>query len=177
MIYFSSQEYDSTISGFKALYFDKRRYCPIMRVMSKEDLPHGEKIDRRRKLSAFGKDVNNVNRRIMERVQARERLTVIGKLLSPGDRTLSEMSHPQQEQNRAELEIEEIWLKFKLGIIKQAEQQRSLAEKFNDLEKGKPDVYHWLTDTDFHGPSRAQQIRTKVIPPIYIGKFHTKRLK
>ena len=142
--------------------------------MPKERLSYGGAKHRRRELSSFRKEVTDLNRRITEKVNARDRLAEIGNRLS-GDPTLSIMNPMEREQTRAELEIEQIWLQRKLGFITEGQQQQLLSREFNKLEAGKPDIYNWLVATDLHGPTRAQQIRDRVIPPIRIAGFHTNR--
>jgi len=135
---------------------------------------HGEAVHRRRALADGRQGVSEINKRIIDRIQGKQRLEEIGNFLSPEDLTLASMQHPQQEQTRAELEIEQMWLQLKLGMITQEQQRQLLTSKFDELEKGKADVYHWLVD-NANGPSRAQQIRDKVMPPIRIAGYYTKR--
>ena len=142
--------------------------------MTKEQLSYGGAKHRRRELSSFRKEAADLNRRITEKVDARDRLAQIGSRLS-GDPTLFIANLMEREQTRAELEIEQIWLQRKLGFITEGQQQQLLSREFNKLEKGKPDVYNWLVGTDLHGPTRAQQIRDRVIPPIRIAGYPTKR--
>ena len=142
--------------------------------MPKEQLSHGGAIHRRREIGAARQDISRLSKEIIGRLEARTRLKEIDSLLSPGNPILSLVSYVDRDKDRASLEIEQIWLKYKLGISTQAEQQSGLSKKFDDLEKGMPAVYDWLTKID-NGPSKAQQIRDKVIPPIRIAGFPTKR--
>jgi hypothetical protein len=142
--------------------------------MPKEHLSYGDAKHRRRELSTFRKDVSELNKRITEKLNAQDRLAEIGARLS-GDPTLSIANPLEREQTRAELEVEQLWLQLKLGFISQGQQQQLLSREFNKLEKGKPGVYNWLVGTDFHGPTKAQQIRDKWFPPIRIAGFTTKR--
>lgn len=139
-----------------------------------KELTHSQAVHRRRELGEARQDTTLMNQKILERLKARDRLRYIESLLTPDRSPLSVLSGLELEKTKAELEIEQIWLKFKIGMITQTEQQRELSKKFDDLEKGKPDVYAWLVDVD-SGQSRAQQIRGKVIPPIRISGYHTKR--
>lgn len=102
-------------------------------------------------------------------------MTEIDQILSPDDRTLSVMNDQEREQTRTGLEIEHIWLELKLGIITQADKERSLSGMFDGLEKDNPDVYNWLVARNDHGLSMAERIRDKVMPPVYVGGYHTKR--
>jgi len=136
---------------------------------------HGEAVNRRRILAETRqRAVFNVDQRIIERSQAGRRLTEIDQILSPDDKTLSIMNIQEREQTRTGLEIEHIWLQLKLDIITQAEKERLLADKFDELEKHKPSLYRWLTENE-HGLSMAKQIRNKVMPPIRVTGYYTKR--
>jgi len=135
---------------------------------------HGEAVHRRRILADRRQEVSDINKRIVDRIQGKQSLEEIGKLLSPDDLTLSIMNIQEREQTRAELEIKQIWLQLKLGMITQEQQKQLLTSKFDELENGKADVYHWLVD-NAHGPSRAQQIRDNVMPPIRVAGYYTKR--
>lgn len=98
----------------------------------------------------------------------------IDQILSPDDQTLSIMNIQEREQTRTGLEIEHIWLQLRLGIITPAEKQRLLAGKFDELEKHKSSLYRWLTENE-HGLSMAERIRDKVMPPIRVAGYYTKR--
>lgn len=145
----------------------------------RKELPHrshGEAVNRRRILAIARKTaVLNVEARITDKNQARDRLIEIDRTLSPDDQTLSEMTDPEREQTRTGLEIERIWLQLKLNIITPAEKELSFAGIFKELEK-KSDVHNWLFAEDQHGLSMMVRIRDKVMPPaIYVGGYHTKR--
>lgn len=143
---------------------------------SKERRSHGEAVHRRRILAATRQgEVFDVNKKILETSQAQERLEEIEKLLSPDDTTLSLLNAQEREQTRASLEIEGIWLQFRLGIVTQPDKQRLLTGKFDELEKTKPDVYQRLVTKSDQGLSMAERIRDKVIPPSNIAGFYTKR--
>jgi hypothetical protein len=119
--------------------------------------------------------VLNIDARIIDKNQARERLEEIGQYLSPEDKTLSIMTDQEREQTLTGLKIERIWLQLKLGIITQPEKQSSLAGIFNEAEKKKSGVYDWLDARNKDGLSMKERIRDKVFPPIYVGKYYTKR--
>lgn len=95
-------------------------------------------------------------------------------LLSPDNVSMSMKNPAERERMQAELEIEQIWLQLKLGIISPDEQKQLLSGKFDELEQMKPGVYKQLVASD-HGMSVAQQIRDKVMPLIRIAGYHTKR--
>lgn len=146
--------------------------------MSKEQdpkkIPHGEAKHRRRELARHRRDISDIAQQIIKKIEARDRLAEIEKRLSQDNFALSVMSPQEREQTRAELEIEQIWLQYKCGLITQEQQNQLLSSKFDELEKARPDVYHELVRND-HGLSIAQQIRNRVISPIRIGGYYTKR--
>ena len=114
--------------------------------------------------------------RILETSQAQRRLMEIDQILSPDDQTLSIMNSEEREQTQTCLKIERTWLQLKLGIITQADKQRSLAGIFNELEENNLGVYNWLFARNEDGLSMVERIRDKVMPPaIYVGGYHTKR--
>ena len=146
--------------------------------MNKEHIPHrshGREINRRKILAIARKAaVLDVDALIIEKKQARDRLTKIDWTLSPNSQELSEMTDPERDQTRTGLEIERIWLQLKLGIITPAEKEQSLAGIFKEVEK-KPDVNNWLFAKDQHGLPMAVRIRDKVMPPIRVAGYYTKR--
>ena len=144
--------------------------------MTKEHLPRSEKIHRRRVLADHRRqDLHDVSKQIIKKLEAQKRLSEVTELLSPKNPVLSLIAPLEREQTRASLELEQIWLELKCGMINREEHSQLLQQKFTELENGMPDVYHWLTDMHLRNPSRAQQIRDKVIPPIHIGGYYTKR--
>ena len=135
-------------------------------------------MHRRRVLAAARQAaVFDVDEKIIEKEQARRRLEQIEELLTPGNTSLSLLNNEEREQTRNGLEIELIWLQFKLGRITQVEKQQALSTKFDELEKVNPDVYQWLTSRNEQGLSMAERIRDKVIPPIRVAGYYTKRLE
>lgn len=80
----------------------------------------------------------------------------------------------QEEQCRAELEIELIFLQCKIGKITQADQQKRLSELLDTIEKTNSNLYDVLIGDEIR-PSRVQEIKNKVIPPIHVVGYHTKR--
>ena len=145
--------------------------------MSRERrLPHSEAVHRRRILAATRQAaVFKVNERITERSQAGQRLAEIEELLSPDNQSLSVLNAQELEQTRTGLEIEHIWLQFKLGSISQPEKERLLKSKFDELEQANPDMYQWLVSKNEQGLSMAERIRDKVIPPTRVAGYYTKR--
>lgn len=123
----------------------------------------------RREKARDRQDIAKINQHIEINVN-KHLLAAVGKLLSPEDLTLSALPHPQQEQTRASLEIKQIWLKLKCGVINQEQNKQLLSEKFDKLQGAMPDVYYWLVHTNLDGPSRAQKIRDEIFPPIRIAK-------
>jgi hypothetical protein len=119
--------------------------------------------------------VLNVDAPIIEKSQAGRRLTEIEWTLSPDSQTLSEMTDLERDQTRTGLEIERIWLLLRLGIINKDDKQRSFAGIFDELEKTKIGVYNWLVARNEHGLSMAERIRDKVMPPIRVAGYYTKR--
>ncbi len=143
--------------------------------VSKERRPHGEALHRRRTLAVARQGVFEINQKILETSQAKERLEEIGKLLSPEDATLSRLSPQEREQTRAMIEIESIWLQFRLNIITQPKKQQLLTDKFDELEKANPNVYGLLFSRDEQGLSMVERIRDNVFPPTRIVGYYTKR--
>jgi hypothetical protein len=143
--------------------------------MHKEHLSRGEAVNRRRALAIARKTaLLDIDARILEKQQARDRLQEIDWELSPESLTFSEMTQPELDQTRVALEIERIWLQSKLGIITPVEKQRSFDDIFKKIQR-KPEVHRWLTSENEHGVSMLQRIRDKVIPPIRIEGYYTKR--
>lgn len=147
---------------------NKERYIPHR--------SHSEAVNRRRILAIARRTaVLNVDARILEKNQARDRLAEIDQYLSPDDQTLSMMTDPELDQTRTGLEIERTWLQLKLGIITPAEKEQSLAGIFEEVEKNKPEVSGWLNARNEHGLSMKERIRDKVMPPIRVAGYYTKR--
>jgi hypothetical protein len=144
--------------------------------MPKEHLSHGEAVNRRRALAIARKTaLLDLDARILEKQQARDRLKDIDWTLSPESLTFSEMTQPELDQTRASLEIERVWLQSKLGIITPVEKQRSIENVLKRI-KSKPEVHRWLISENEHGVSMLQRIRDKVNPPVSISGYHTTRL-
>lgn len=137
----------------------------------------GEAIHRRKILAETRRRVVfSVDEKIIDKEQAAARLTEVNTLLDLENLGLSVFTPQELEQTRAGLEIEQIWIRYKLGIISSVEEKnRLLQTKFNELEQTKPGTYQWLTSRDDRGLSMAERIRDKVMPPIRVAGFHTKR--
>jgi len=104
-----------------------------------------------------------------------QRLAEIKKLLSPDNLELSRMSFFEGEKTKAEWEIERIFLQLKLRKITQEDSRRKLSGFLGNLEKSMPDVYHSLVGDEIK-PSKVQEIRNDVMPPIiYGGRYYAKR--
>ncbi len=137
--------------------------------------PRGEAKHRREAIAKFRREnTSRVTQQIIDTLKAKQRLADIGMLLSPDNVSMSMKNPAERERMQAELEIEQIWLQLKLGIISPDEQKQLLSGKFDELEQMKPGVYKQLVASD-HGMSVAQQIRDKVMPLIRIAGYHTKR--
>lgn len=137
---------------------------------------HGEAVHRRRLLAeARQKAVFNIDQRIIDRSQAERRLVEIDKILSPDDQSLAIMDREERERTKVGLEVEHIWLEFRLGIITSAEKQSKLAVKFDEVWLDNEDRFNWLTSKNEHGVSMAEKIRDKVIPPMRVAGYYTKR--
>lgn len=143
--------------------------------MNGKRLSHSKVKHRRGTLAEARRGVFDVDKRIIDRSQAERRLAQIEELLSPDNQSLSTLDAQELELTRTGLEIEYIWLKLKLGIITQTENQQLLTSRFDELQQTKPDVYQWLVLENEHGLSMAQWIRNKVFPPTLVAGFYTKR--
>lgn len=78
-------------------------------------------------------------------------------------------------QERASLEVEAVWLQFKSGRMSSSNRQSTLTRLLDNMEKTQPEVYRWLTIEGKDGVSPLTEIRDKVIPPVKIAGYHTKR--
>lgn len=119
--------------------------------------------------------VSIIHERFLEADVNRRRLAEIGQLLSDPILPFADpLKKLEQEGNRVSLEIEQIWLRGKVGIITQAQSQHEASEKFDELEKKRPDIYDWLVGKNPDEPTRAQLIHDKVFPSIRVAGFFTK---
>lgn len=137
---------------------------------------HGKQINRRRVLAEARREPSpdREERRTADSKddpirQARIRLLNVELALSPNN---EESMAPSEE---ASLEIERIWLEFKVGDISADERNSRFQKKLDDWGTSNPDVFDLLTRVNGSGVNRLAEIRDKVIPPIKIGGFHTKR--
>jgi len=101
--------------------------------------------------------------------KARERLMSVEAMLSPVNEA---NTTPFQ---RASLEIEKIWLRFKTGKISGSERQSNLGRTLNYWEINNHEVFDQLTQENGDGITLLAGIRNRVIPPINIGGFYTKK--
>lgn len=138
---------------------------------SEKEPPHGEQVYRRRVLaSTRQKSSLDGERWSVEEVEkARERLMSVEAMLSPVNEA---NTTPFQ---RASLEIEKIWLRFKTGKISGSERQSNLGRTLNYWEINNHEVFDQLTQENGDGITLLAGIRNRVIPPINIGGFYTKR--
>jgi len=151
------------------------RVTPEHKKLSRSEAKYRRRVLSEARKKDWKKEVFNVDQRITDKIQAKQRLMKIDQILSPEDQTLSTMedvTDQEREQIRTGLEIEHIWLQSKLGTITSAEKERSFAGIFNGLKKAKPDVYNWLVATNEDGLSMLEQIRNKVFPPIHVGGYY-----
>lgn len=137
---------------------------------------HGEQIHRRRVLAEARREPppDREERRTADSKDdpirlARVELRNIEARLSPDSET------SMTPLDRASLEVEKIWLKFKVGDISADERSSRFQKKLNDLETSSPDVFDLLIRENGSGFTLLAKIRDKVIPPTEIGGFHTKR--
>ena len=114
--------------------------------------------------------VFNVNEKIFGNEQAKRRLDQVEDLLKPDNQTLSALNEQERERTRSGLEIEHIWLQFKLGVITAEEKRYQLSSKFDELEQGKPTVATWLFQKNERKLSMVERIRNKVMPPMLFAE-------
>ncbi len=152
-----------------------------MNVNSPERKPHkkishGEAIHRRWELAKVRRNkVFDVDEKIIERSRAQERLADIDRFLSSDDMTLALMNSTEREQTRVGLEIERVWLQNKFEIITKADRQKFVSDLLTKLEQSNPGVYKWLTFRNGTERTMLEKIRDKVMPPIRVEKYYTKR--
>lgn len=131
-------------------------------------LPPSESAYRRRVLAeerrAYLPDVHEI---IRSKEAAGRRLEEVEKKLEEND------GLPVEE--RAKLEVEEIWLQFRLGEIGDPERQSRLQLLLNRLEAEHPDVLERLTAEDKDHRTILSQIVKRVMPPTTETSYHTKR--
>ncbi|MFA4827245.1 MAG: hypothetical protein WC596_03290 [Candidatus Shapirobacteria bacterium] len=137
----------------------------------KGESSHGEKVHRSRVLAAARRESSFDEERwsVEEVEKARKRLMSVEAMLSP----VSEANMTPFQ--KASLEIEKIWLRFKTGKISGSERQSNLGRTLNYWETNNHEVFDQLTQENGDGITLLAGIRNRVIPPINIGGFHTKR--
>lgn len=147
--------------------------------VNKKEQPHrsqGEAKHRRDELAKARRgEVFDVNKRLIERTTALTRLDEINRLLSPNDMTLALMDDSERARTKAGLEIEQLWIQNKFELITTAERQHKLSEILVKLEGSNKDVYSWLTNRNGNDPTMLEKIRDKVMPPIRVAGYYTKR--
>jgi len=108
---------------------------------------------------------------IREKVLAEKRIVEVEQLLNSKGKKTTEIL----PKDKVSLEIELIWLKFRLERITPAERQSLLQKKLNALEQESPEIFNWLTTEAENGFAPLARIRDSVMPPIEIKGYHTKR--
>lgn len=108
---------------------------------------------------------------IREKVLAEKRIVEVEQLLNSKGKKTTEIL----PKDKVSLEIELIWLKFRLERITPAERQSLLQKKLNALEQESPEIFNWLTTENESGFAPLARIRDSVMPPIEIKGYHTKR--
>jgi len=98
-------------------------------------------------------------RRISEDEQAEKRLEEIRGLLD------LEISRKLAPRERAILEVELIWLEFRIGRITSEERQSRLLKKLDVWEKEEGDLFNWLIGENGNGFNLLSRIRDRVISP------------
>jgi len=108
---------------------------------------------------------------IREKVLAEKRIVEVEQLLNSKGKKTTEIL----PKDKVSLEIELIWLRFRLERITPAERQSLLQKKLNALEQESPEIFNWLTTENESGFAPLARIRDSVMPPIEIKGYHTKR--
>lgn len=138
-------------------------------------LTPSEAAQRRQVLAKERRDPDKLIRQgIRELSKAEDRLRKVSGLLNSKGEKTEELS-TEEKVNLVSLEIELIWLEFRLLRISQADKDSQLDKKLNELEKEDPDLYDWLTTESEGELAPLARIRDSVIPPIKMGGYHTKR--
>lgn len=146
--------------------------------MSQERLSSSEAAHRRQVLAEERRKPSFIEQTIFEKEQAERRFVEVKSLLNSEGTALEELAVQEElslEQIRVSLEIEQIWLKFRLEHISQAKRQSLLQKKLDKLEREDPDLLEWLTTSDEDDEALLGSIRNRVIPPIRVKGFYTKR--
>lgn len=134
--------------------------------MNKErNLSKGEARHRRKVLSSARKD-QGFKQEVREKSLTEEKSEAIVKKLQEDELT------PEQ---KVILEVERIWLDFKIHKIDQQERQLQLNKLLNELEQKSPDIYKMLTVEETNGITKLVEIRNRIIPFVNIEGYHTKR--
>ena len=151
--------------------------------MTKERLTQGrltpsQAVHRRQVIAEERRKPDNFEIVLLERGQAERRFRQVQHLLNShgvGLNKLAEKEKLSLDQARLSLEIEDIWLRFRLDYLSQADRQSLLDDKLKTLKEGSPELFAWLTAPDENEKTLLVKIRDKAIPPITIGGFHAKR--
>lgn len=147
--------------------------------MSKEGrLTPSEAAHRRQVLAEERRKPGFFEETIHENVRAKGRFIEVKSLLNSNGVGLEELAAEEKlslEQLRLCLEVEQIWLKFRLNHISETRRRRLFKSKLGRLKEENPELHRWLTTPNEDDEILLVSIRNKVIPPIKIGGFHTKR--
>jgi len=136
----------------------------MVSIERKPSLSRGEKINRRRVLAEERKNASWSDESQRARMKLRELET-----------KLSSEEGIMEPLERASLEVERIWWKFKAGEISSEGREKEFNETLKRWEESNQKVFIELTKENGDGITRLAKIRDKVIPPLTIGGYHTKR--
>lgn len=114
-------------------------------------------------------DANEMNRKIMERLEVSDRLVEIGRKLTHSVE-LEAMPAHMREQETVMLTFEQFWLKAKIGLIKSEEQQHLYLGMLTDLQQRSQDTYAWFITAGDGGLSRAEKLRESILPKPVLRK-------
>ncbi|MGB9637200.1 MAG: hypothetical protein ACPLY7_00170 [Microgenomates group bacterium] len=135
-------------------------------VERKPSLSHGEAVHRRRVLAEARRE-GSLARRELEIREAREKARETERRLFSEGESIKPLE-------KASLEIEIIWWKFKAEEISEEKRTNELEKILRSLEVSDPEVFLELTRENGEGITLLAKIRNKVIPSRIEG-FYTKR--
>lgn len=134
----------------------------------KEKLTPSERKHRRKILAKTRREVSPdfFEQESRNKIQTERRLAEVGDVLEDGILT------PEQKAN---LELELIWLRFKTDLISSRDRQSFMQRKLNELKKENPQVFEDLITENGEGKTKLARIRDRVIPRTKIGGYYAKR--
>jgi hypothetical protein len=140
----------------------------------RERLSHSEAVHRRTVLAGERRKFSSDFwlQEIANREQAIARFGEVRGILEQTSRGLLELDIREQ----VSLEVERIWLEFRLEQIKAPEKDSRLQRTLNLVEKEEPKIYQWLISENSDGLTPLAKIRNRVFPPGKIRGYHTKRM-